>query len=137
MERKPNVFEKRLRRVLARYPSIQAAYLFGSRAVGRARRHSDLDLALVGHRDALESGKLDILADLAAEGVDSVDLVLLDDADPILRFEAVHPNCLIYAKADFDHPAYFTRTLHEYFDLQPYLKIQRESLKRRLLNDKA
>lgn len=137
MERKPNVVEKRLGRVLARYPSIQAVYLFGSHAVGRARRHSDLDLALVGPREELESCKLDILADLAAEGVDLVDLVLLDGADTILRFEAVHPNCLIYAKADFDHPAYFSRSLREYFDLQPYLKIQRESLKRRLLNDKA
>lgn len=137
MEREPHVAEQKLRRVLARYPSIQAAYLFGSHAVGRAGRHSDVDLALVGPRDELESCKLDILADLAAAGVDSVDLVLLDGADPILRFEAVHPNRLIYAKADFDHPAYFTRTLHEYFDLQPFLKIQRESLKRRLLNDNA
>jgi len=128
---------RRIQQVLARHPSVQAAYLFGSLAGGRARSGSDVDLALIGPRDELQARKLDILADLTAEGVDRVDLVLLDGADPVLRFEAVHCNCLIYARADFDHGGYFSRAVREYFDLEPYLTIQREGLKKRLLHGEA
>jgi hypothetical protein len=127
----------RIHRVLGRFQIVQAAYLFGSHAEGRSKPGSDVDLALVGPRDQLQAHKLDILADLTAEGLDRVDLVLLDGADPALRFEAVHPNCLIHSQADFDHGSYFSRSLREYFDLEPYLHIQREAYKQRLLHGEA
>jgi predicted nucleotidyltransferase len=123
--------------VLARYPSIEAAYLFGSRAAGQARPDSDVDVALVGPRAELQARKVEILAELVAEGADEVDLVILDDADVVLRFEAVHHNCLIFARPDFDHGQYFSRTVREYFDFEPYLRIQREAFKRRLLSGQA
>lgn len=127
----------RIRDVLGRYQIVQAAYLFGSQAEERSNPGSDVDLALVGPRDELQAHKLDILADLTAEGLDRVDLVLLDGADPALRFEAVHPNCLIHSRTDFDHGSYFSRSLREYFDLEPYLHIQREAYKQRLLHGEA
>ena len=128
---------RRIRRVLGRYQAVQAAYLFGSRAEGRSEPGSDVDLALAGPRHALQAHKLDILADLTAEGLDRVDLVLLDGADLALRFEAVHHNCLLYSRTDFDHGSYFSRSLREYFDLEPYLNIQREAYKQRLLHGEA
>jgi len=128
------ILQQRIRRVLERYPLIQAAYMFGSHANDRVMTDSDVDLALVGPPTELQSQKLDILADLTAEGLERIDLVLLSGADTILRFEAVHPNCLIYAREDFDHGTYFSRCLREYFDLEPYLRIQREAAKRRLLH---
>ena len=131
------ILQQKIRRVLERYPLVQAAYLFGSHASGQARSDSDVDLALAGPYAGLQARKLDILADLTAEGLDRVDLVLLDKADPILRFEAVHPNCLIYAREDFDHGSYFSRSLREYFDLEPYLQIQRKAIKQRLLHGKT
>lgn len=132
-----DALQRRICRVLARYPFIEAAYLFGSHAAGRAGPDSDVDLAVVGPRAELRARKLDILADLIAEGVDRVDLVALDGADPVLRFEAVHPNCLVFARPDFDHGEYFSRALREYFDVEPYLRIQREALKRRVLGGQA
>jgi hypothetical protein len=96
-----------------------------------------VDLALVGPRDVLQGLKLDMLADLTAAGVDRVDLVLLDGADPSLRFEAVHANCLVFARPEFDHGSYFSRTVREYFDLEPYLNIQRQAYKQRLLHGQA
>lgn len=128
---------QRVRQILERFPSVQAAYLFGSHAEGRAKRDSDVDLALVGPRDELQGLKLDMLADLTAAGVDRVDLVLLNGADPSLRFEAVHANCLVYARPEFDHGSYFSRTVREYFDLEPYLTIQRQAYKQRLLHGEA
>ena len=120
--------------ILAPYPAIEAAYLFGSRARCNAGPESDLDLGLVGESKSLQALKLDLLADLTAAGFDRIDLVDLDDADTVLRFEAISPNCLLYAREGFDHGSYFSRCLREYFDFQPYLQIQREALKARLLN---
>lgn len=88
--------------LLAHHPAIEAVFLFGSHVEGRARPDSDLGLALVGPRAQLEAHKIDVLAALTRAGFDRIDLVLLDGADPALRFEAVRPNCLVYARADFD-----------------------------------
>jgi predicted nucleotidyltransferase len=122
---------RRLRPVFARYPRIKAVYLFGSAASGRARADSDLDLAVVPERP-LGSDKLALLTDLAAEGLERVDLVSLEGDDVVLRFEALRPNRLLYAAADFDHGEYYSRVIREYFDFEPYLLRQREALRRRL-----
>ena len=123
--------------VLRRYPAVEAAFLFGSHAEGRADERSDVDLALVGPAEVLRPAKLDLLADLVAAGLDRVDLVFLEEADLTLRFEAVRLNFLVYAKADFDRGSYFSRTVREYFDFEPYLRIQREALKRQILHGQA
>jgi hypothetical protein len=120
--------------VLARYAEVRAAYLFGSFATGKARSDSDVDLALVCESTDPGEIRVAILADLTAEGLDRVDLIVLDEADTVLRFEAVHPNCLVYARQGFDHGSYFSRSLREYFDLEPYLRIQREAFRERLLH---
>lgn len=121
-------------RVLARHPAVQAAYLFGSHAQGTANERSDVDVALIGPAAQLNPIRLDIPADFDTEGLDRVDLVLLDGAALTLQFEAVSPNCLAYARDDFDVGGFFSRTIREYFDFEPYLRIQREALKERLLN---
>lgn len=132
-----NEIARRLRPVLEKHPEIEAAFLFGSHAEGRAHAESDLDLALVGPREAIETTKLDLLAELTRAGFDRIDLVLLDGADPALRFEAVRPNCLVYARPDFDRGSYYSLALREYFDFEPYLRVQREALKRRLGDGQA
>ena len=60
-----DALKNRIGRVLETFPEIQAAYLFGSAALGRATRDSDLDLAVVVDRP-LDERKLDLLAALAA-----------------------------------------------------------------------
>jgi len=124
---------ERLQPLWRHYPAVEAVYLFGSAASGRAGTDSDIDLGVVGPLRFLRPLKLDLLAGLVNEGVERADLVLLEESDPILRFEAVRPNRLIYARPDFDHGSYYSRTVREYFDLEPYLHVQREAMKRRLL----
>lgn len=117
--------------VFKKYPRIQAAYLFGSAAGGGMHSESDLDLALAGSSD-LRAQKLDILADLTRVGFNDVDLVILDKTDIVLRFEAVRQNRLLYRAEGFDAGSFYSLTLRQYFDFLPYLKIQRDSYKRRI-----
>jgi uncharacterized protein len=102
-------------------------------AGGRAGPHSDLGLAVVPANPAARGRRVDILAALVAAGLDDVDLAILDGVDVVLRFEAVSPNRLVYAREGFDQGAYYSCAVREYFDLLPILAIQGEALKRRLL----
>ena len=120
--------------VFKKYPRVQAVYLFGSAAGGRMHPESDLDLALAGSPD-LRAQKLDILADLARTGFTEVDLVILDKADIVLRFEAVRLNRLVYRAEGFDAGGFYSLILRQYFDFLPYLKTQREAYKQRILHD--
>lgn len=121
----PKIFEK--------YPGIQAVYLFGSVASGDTRAPSDIDLGVVPRDPSVRGDKLNILADLAKSGFDNVDLVFLDIKDIVVRFEAVRHNRLVYCSPGYDAGSFFSLTLRQYFDFMPYLKIQREAYKRRVL----
>jgi predicted nucleotidyltransferase len=125
----------RLEKVFRKYPDIQAVYLFGSAASGKTHAESDLDLAILPEQPSLRGQKLDILADLAREGFSDVDLVFLDTKDVVIKFESVRQNRLLYCAKDFDANAFFSLVVRQYFDFAPYLKIQREAYKRRVLHD--
>lgn len=125
----------RIEKVFQKYPDIQAVYLFGSTASGKTHAESDLDLAILPRKSSLRHQKLDILADLAREGFSDVDLVFLDTKDVIVKFESVRQNRLLYCDENFDASAFFSLVLRQYFDFAPYLKIQREAYKRRVLHD--
>ncbi len=121
--------------VFRRYPEILAVYLFGSYADGTARADSDIDLGILPRTPDFHSRLLDLLADLTKAGFDRVDIVFLDQADLTTRYEVVRRNTLLYAAPDFYHGDYFSRTLREYWDFEPYLRVAREAYKERLLHD--
>jgi len=125
----------RLEKVFNRYPDIQAVYLFGSTASGKTHAESDLDLAILPKKSSLHKKKLDLLTDLAREGFCNVDLVFLDTKDVVIKFESVRKNRLLYCAEGFDANDFFSLTLRQYFDFAPYLKVQREAYKRRVLHD--
>ena len=124
-----------LPQIFKKYPDIQAVYLFGSVAGGTANPQSDIDLAILPRNSSLREKKLDILADLTGQGFNNIDVVFLDIRDIVVRFEAVHQNRLIYCAQGFDAGSFFSLTIRQYFDFLPYLKIQREAYKQRILEN--
>lgn len=117
-------------------PAVVGAYVFGSAAAGRRTERSDLDLA-VWLRDEADpvSTKLDVLTELARHGFDDVDLVVLNDADLIVQYEALQPNRLRYAADDYSHPYIYSKIMRKYWDFRPYLEVQRAAYKKRLQRD--
>lgn len=72
---------------------IGMAFLFGSRARGQETGESDLDLAVVMSDRLRPAARLDVAATLGSSlkrllGL-HVDVTVLNDASPLLRFEAV------------------------------------------------
>ncbi|MGC9400526.1 MAG: type VII toxin-antitoxin system MntA family adenylyltransferase antitoxin [Anaerolineae bacterium] len=126
-----------LEEVFARYPGVQAVYLFGSHAAGTARPGSDVDLAVVPRDASVREQRLEILTDLVRAGIEHVDLVFLDADDLILLYEAVRYNRVVYQTADFERGTFYSYVIRRYFDFLPYLERQRAAYKRRLLNDQT
>lgn len=74
-----------LRDILARYPQIELAFLFGSLASGKARPDSDLDLAVQAAQPLDVDTKMAMIGDLAealGRPVDLIDLRLA--GEPLL-----------------------------------------------------
>ena len=124
---------ERLKAVFEQFPQIQAVYLFGSRAAGRARAGSDLDLAVVSKNAPSVSEKLDILSQLAKEGFCDVDLVFLPRDNIVLQYEAVRMNRVVYRRPEFDSAAHYSLVIRRYLDFVPYLDVQRKAYKERIL----
>lgn len=88
----------RLRAALARVPSVSVALLFGSRARGRARPDSDIDIAILPAPEGLSTVDEDQLAlELERAAGLPVDLVRLDSAAPSLRWRVARDGVVLYS----------------------------------------
>jgi predicted nucleotidyltransferase len=68
-------------------PTLQAVYLFGSEASGRASTESDLDLGVLAEAPLPNDVRWQLAAELAQRAGRDVDLVDLRQVDPILAFQ--------------------------------------------------
>ena len=113
----------KLRGVFRRRPVI-FAYLFGSRARGRPRASSDVDLAVYLSRAlsvrARESLRLRLLGEAcAALGRDDVDLVILNDAGPLLAFRVIESGKPVFSKDELARVRFEARAMALYYDRLP------------------
>lgn len=103
---------------------VVAALLFGSRARGHAGPLSDVDLAVWldpglsrAERHAL---RLELIAAAArALGSDELDLVVLNDATPLLRHRAMRDRQRLLDRDPRDRVRLEARALLEYLDTAP------------------
>ncbi|MCU0304660.1 MAG: nucleotidyltransferase domain-containing protein [Thermoanaerobaculales bacterium] len=113
-------------------PDVVSVYLFGSRAEDRAHRESDLDLGFLFDRNVHRTRRdrfdaaLRIAANLRADlGIDAVDVVVLNDAPPLLgRRVVTEGQRLICRDPEGDH-AYLRDVQLRAADLLPFLERMR------------
>jgi len=111
---------------LQRDSRVVGATVFGSARDGRVRPGSDLDLAVLFDKPLSAEEFLDFYSDLCDQvpGVEKVDLIRLNQADPILAFEAISGAFL--CTNDVDKMAgYFSLVCREYEDVMGNLEHQR------------
>jgi uncharacterized protein len=128
--------------LVARPPAgVVSVYLFGSQAAGRAHRESDVDLAVLLRWDVYPTprerfeARLWLIADLAvALGRNDVDLVVLNDAPPLLgRHVVTTGRRLLCTDPEADH-VYVRDVQLRAADVQPWLarmaRIKLDALRR-------
>lgn len=116
---------------------VAAAYVFGSQARGDAGPLSDVDVAVWADPVLELDDRLDLrlaLIDAAerALGSDQVDLVILDDATPVLRHRAWRDGDVIVDRDPATRVRQQARALVEYLDTQPLRDELDRGLRRRL-----
>src|SRR5438876_672521 len=91
-------------RCVTRRPEIQAAYVFGSVASGRARADSDVDVAVLLDRRVrpgrILKYRLKLMADLGtALHRSDVDVVILNEASPVLAHRVLSQGTLVFERS--------------------------------------
>jgi len=127
--------KNKLIKALNGHPEIEAAILFGSQATENANQESDIDLALL--YDSQEIPKpLDLiqfkdeLSDLMQQ---EVDIVLLNDASPIIAMQAVKNGVPLYVSNKKSYQNFEMRLITDYADLKRVrAPFEKEILKRKL-----
>ncbi|RAK07513.1 hypothetical protein C8C77_11359 [Halanaerobium saccharolyticum] len=127
----------KINNIAKEYKFIQAVYLFGSQARDKADQNSDIDIAVLLEADYSEKSgeiKIKLYEEFIKEGLDNIDLVILNQASALLKYEVVKENYLIYKKNDFDAASYQSLMIRKYLDFEYYLKKNQQKFKERILN---
>jgi predicted nucleotidyltransferase len=116
-------------------PDVQAAYIFGSVATGRARRDSDIDVGVLVSDKVMRGDpfqyRLELMTDLMSIlKRDDVDLILLNEAPPLLAHRVLKNGKLIFERSASARVAFQVRTVNRYLDTQPMRNLYLDYLKK-------
>jgi predicted nucleotidyltransferase len=119
-------------------PEIQAAFLFGSQASGRARADSDVDVAVLiddaAARAAARTRLRRVIEAFAAHvAADRLDVVILNDAPPALAFQVLKSGELAFERDRVALHRFRVRTYARHSDFEPTERFFREVTRRRAL----
>ena len=128
-----------LARGLRAESAIRLAWLFGSRVREAARAESDVDVAVLvddacadGAQALHDARRRLVPAMTHAVRSDLIDLVILNNAPPLLCHRVIRDGILLYARSDVERVRFMRRTLGEYLDLEPRLREQTRLVVRRM-----
>jgi uncharacterized protein len=123
---------------LRQLPEVRLAWCFGSQARGEARGDSDVDVAVLVDAEALdrrgEVATIRRLAGRLGRRVPStrLDLVLLNDASPLLRHRVLRDGQLLLARSEEERVRFVRQTLREVQDFAPRRAMHTRARVRRL-----
>jgi predicted nucleotidyltransferase len=105
---------------------VAFAYLFGSQAKGTAGALSDIDIAVYFDDEAVADVRFDLRLKVLGEltdlyKTDKVDLVVLNDAPPLLAHRILKEGLLVFSGNDKIRLEYETNAVLKYLDWKPYL----------------
>lgn len=125
----------RIRGVLAAGPPLRLAILFGSCAQGLVHPDSDVDIGIIPRDPELPlAAELDLQARLEHACGRQVDLVRLDRASTLLRWEAGRHAVLLVADPPHEFPRFVASAALEHADLMIVLGPAAERFRQRLLD---
>jgi uncharacterized protein len=121
----------RLRSRIAALPAVRLAVLFGSAARGEAGPRSDVDLGVLLDPDTSDL-RLQVGAELGRAAEREVDVIFLDSAPPLLRFEISRDGVLLFEKEDGLWTDFKVRAMVDWWDWAPYSRMFTAAAVRRL-----
>lgn len=114
---------KKCKDILIGYENIIFAYIFGSYVQGKMRPDSDIDIAIYSDKKLDSETYLEIKMYLADACKREIDLIILNDANPLLKYEIYKNNILLFTRDNLLESNYKIKTLFEYNDVKRYLDL--------------
>lgn len=109
------------KRIFQKY-KVKLAYLFGSQAKGTPAKESDFDIAVLFNKnpsDPLALKEITFLSlELSKFFPAEVDVVSLNDASSLLKYEAISGRKVLYCKNEKERINFEVAVLKEYIDDQ-------------------
>ena len=122
-----------MKAALAAGPALELALLFGSAARGRLHSGSDLDVGIIPVNAELSlREELDLSAALTRATGREVDLVRLDQASPVVRWEVAKAHVPLVGGRPGVLSGFLARAALDHADIAPLLAEASARLRRRL-----
>lgn len=126
-----SIFQKQKIKELAQKYNLKLILLFGSQALKKTHRESDVDLAfLSGENLSFEEETLLNTEFCGILKTDRVDTVNLRKAPPLLLKEILDNCRILYRKEKLDFSFFEALVLQKYFEAKPLFQFRHEKLKR-------
>jgi predicted nucleotidyltransferase len=120
---------------LTAQPDVMVAYLFGSRATGRARAESDVDVAVLLNEEdgfARFERRLQMMVEVSDVCGREADVIVLNDAPPLLQHQVLKHGRLLYERDRRARIEFEIRAGKIYADLEPMRRFFRQALFREI-----
>ena len=96
-----SIIKDRLSEICDAEPAIAAAYLFGSSVKGKAKKSSDIDIALLlNERKISDFSVLDFITAMEKKFAGKADVVIMNTADEVLKYEVRRQGELIFERSE-------------------------------------
>ena len=117
MSQKISTIKTRVVSLCEAEPAITAAYIFGSYAQGKGKKSSDLDVALLLSETKIDGfSPLDFITTLEKQMGCKVDVVILNKANEVLKFEVRRQGILIFERSGQYRKQFEVRSRKAYED---------------------
>jgi uncharacterized protein len=120
----------RLGSALQGRPEVRLAFLFGSSVTKGLASANDVDVAVAFAHSVSLLEQCELGARLEEIVGREVDLVDLDEASTLLRWEVARSGIVLWARDQRELADFRARVPLEYFDLQPFLEREAEGLRK-------
>ena len=106
--------------IIAKFPSIQIIYLFGSHASDTPKANSDVDIAVFTDGRQTPTMDLELGAFLQQRLDRPVDVVIMQKVSPILQHEVLQKKVRVFEKAAASRAFLENQSLRAYLDARHY-----------------
>lgn len=129
---------QRITEYVSEKEEILLAWLFGSMAAGTSHIDSDVDIALLFRRGKEPDADafLSLKSDLASRVERDVDIVILNQASPIVRMQVLEKGEKLFERERRAYLEFFVRTMNEYDDLKRIRAINEKHILRGSIYDR-
>lgn len=116
---------------------IDALYLFGSQALEKANKLSDIDLAVLLRKDVSVMRYFDYRRAYGVKFSDilkmeRVDVVILNEASIMLAFEVLSARKILFERDSAHRVEFEVQVVNAYLDFKPLMEVRRQYTKQQL-----